>query len=102
VQPWIELAQAHLRAKQANEAAAAASRALERNPGHPWALAVSGEALLAQGRRTEGLQSLERALAAQPRRPEVWLTLARAFDAAGVPAKAAWCRRQGEAIKNGA
>jgi predicted Zn-dependent protease len=98
-QPWIDLAEGYLRAGRADPAAAAAARALERNPNHPWALAVSGAAAVAQGRRDEGLRTMHRALSAAPRRPEVWRTLARAFEAAGDHATAAQCRRQADAVR---
>ena len=97
-EPWIELARVQLSLSEASKAADAATEALRRSPGHPWALAVAGHALLLQGRRDEGLNALNRSVAARPRRPEVWLTLAAAFDAAGDSRQAQMCRREAAAI----
>jgi arylsulfatase A-like enzyme/tetratricopeptide (TPR) repeat protein len=97
-EPWVELAQVHIALGDGPAAARAAARALELSPRHPWAMAMQGHALLLSGRRAEGLEVLHSAVAARPRRPDAWLSLARAFDAAGDPARAAACRRQAEAI----
>jgi arylsulfatase A-like enzyme/Tfp pilus assembly protein PilF len=97
-EPWVELARAHLGLGEAAKAREAGMEALRRSPGHPWALAVTGHALLLEGKRDQGLSALKQALAAQPRRPEAWLSLAAAFEAAGNPAQAAACRRAASAI----
>lgn len=90
--PWIDLALAHLAAGQAAQAEAAAGQALSRSPGHPWALAVKGHALVLEGRREDGVAVLRKALALRPRRPEVWMSLARGFEAASDEATARLCR----------
>jgi predicted Zn-dependent protease len=97
-EPWIEIARLRLEAGDAAGALAAAQQAVSRNRGHPWALAMEGHALVASGRREEGVAVLRRALAAGPRRPEVWRTLSRAFESAHETALAAQCRRQAEAF----
>jgi arylsulfatase A-like enzyme/Tfp pilus assembly protein PilF len=98
--PAIELAEAYLAAGDGARALAAADQALERSPGHPWAMAVRGRALVVTGRRSEGLAALQRALALRPRRPEAWESLARGFQAAGDAARAAACRREAAAIRS--
>ena len=100
-EPWIELARVHLALGEAAEALEAANGALQRSPGHPWALAVKGHALVHRGQRDEGLSALNQALAAQPRRPEAWLSLALAFDAAGDSRQADRCRREAASIVKG-
>lgn len=90
--PWIDLALAYLAAGQAAKAEEAAAQALLRRPGHPWALAAKGHALVVLGRRDDGLAALRKALALRPRRPEVWMSLARGFEAAGDEASARLCR----------
>lgn len=92
-EPWVELARVYLGLGDGGKALEAGEEALRRSPGHPWALAVTGHALILQGHKDQGLAALKRALAAQPRRPEAWLSLASAFDAAGEPQQAAACRR---------
>ena len=44
-------------------------------------------------RRAEGLAAIQQAIDLRPRRPQGWLSLARALDSAGLPADAARCRR---------
>jgi len=100
-EPWVELGRVHLGLGETAEAREAAGEALRRSPGHPWALAVTGHALILEGKRDEGLRTLERALAAQPRRPEAWLSLGAAFEAAGDARQAAACRREATAIAKG-
>ncbi len=100
-EPWVELARTYLLVGDPAGAREAAEQALRRAPGHPWALSVMGHALIVEGNRDEGLSALRKALAAQPRRPEAWLSLAAAFDAAGDPRQAAICRRQAEVIAKG-
>jgi arylsulfatase A-like enzyme/Tfp pilus assembly protein PilF len=97
-EPFIELARAYSAAGAPSKAKDAAAEALRRSPGHPWAMAVLGEALVAEGRRDSGLDYLNRALSAGPRRPVVWNSLADGFDAAHDPAHAAYCRRQAAAL----
>ena len=53
-------------------------------------------ALILEGRKEEGLASLHMALAAGPRRPEVWRSLCGAFAEAGETSAAAACRRAAE------
>lgn len=100
-EPWVELARVYLGLGDGGKAFEAGEEALRRSPGHPWALAATGHALILQGRREEGLNALKRALAAPPRRPEAWLSLAAAFEAAGDPQRAAACRRAASAIAKG-
>jgi arylsulfatase A-like enzyme/Tfp pilus assembly protein PilF len=97
-EPWIEVARVRLDQGDPLAALSAVQQALSRNPGHPWALAVDGHALVLSGRRAEGLETLRRAVVAGPRRPEVWLSLAQAFEAAGDARQAAACRRDATAI----
>jgi predicted Zn-dependent protease len=100
-EPWVELARAHLGLGDLAEAREAGAEALRRSSGHPWALAVTGHVLILEGKRDEGLSALKRALAAHPRRPEAWLSLAAAFDAAGDSRQSAACRREAAAIVKG-
>jgi len=100
-EPWIEIAQVQLDQGEPAAALAAARQALARNPGHPWALAIEGHALVLSGRKPEGLSALKRALQLQPRRPEVWRALARAFQSAGEQDLAARCREQADQIARG-
>jgi arylsulfatase A-like enzyme/Tfp pilus assembly protein PilF len=93
-EPWIELAGVYIMLGEGGPARQAAGEALARSPRHPWALAVEGHALVLEGRRGEGLAVLRRALNLRPRRPDVWMTLARAFEAAGDATTAAHCRRE--------
>jgi len=91
-EPFIELADAALAAGNRAKAEDAANEALRRAPSHPWAMAVLGRALIADDQRTAGLEYLQRAVAAGPRRPIVWRNLAAGFEAAGDPQRAAACR----------
>ena len=95
---YIELARAYLAAGQAGKARDAAAEALRRVSGHPWAMAVLGRALILDGQRGAGVEYLQRALAAGPRRPAVWQSLAEGFEAAGDSAAAAKCRREAAAM----
>ncbi len=72
----------------------AAERVLAGSPAHPWALALAGHALVIEGRRAEGEAALQQALRAGPRRPQVWLRLAAAFEAAGREDLARRCRAE--------
>ena len=96
VEPLVELGELFLRLGQPARARESAERALARVPGHPWALAVAGRALIEEQRRAEGLAALQKALANRPRQPEGWLSLARAFEAAGQSREADLCRRKAE------
>jgi len=96
VEPWVELGELYLRLDQPKKARESAERALARVPGHPWALAVAGQALIREDRRGEGLVVLQKAVAMRPRRPEGWLSLARAFEAAGQRRQADLCRRKAD------
>jgi arylsulfatase A-like enzyme/predicted Zn-dependent protease len=97
-EPFIELAAAYLRANRLRDARNAATEALRRNPGHPWAIAVLGHALILDGQRPQGLEYLQRAVAIRPRRPAVWEALAAGFEAAGQSGMAAQCRREAKAL----
>jgi predicted Zn-dependent protease len=100
-EPFIDLARAYLAAGEIAKSRDAASEALRKNPGHPWAMAVLGTALVRDGQRTAGVDYLERAFAIGPRRPAVWQTLAEGFDAAHDGARAAACRQRAAAMRNG-
>lgn len=97
-EPVIELAQAYLAAGDVAKARSAAEGAVRMRPGHPWAMAVLGTALVRDGQRAVGIEYLNRAMGAGPRRPAVWESVARGFDAAGQAALAANCRRNAAAI----
>jgi Flp pilus assembly protein TadD len=97
----IELARLYLRMGDYPRAREAVGAVLAANPGHPWALAVMGQALVLQGQREEGLSMLRRAEAARPRRPEAWLSLAEGFDAARDPSAASRCRQAAQALRAG-
>jgi predicted Zn-dependent protease len=97
-EPFIELAAGYLRANRVAKARDAATEALRRSPGHPWALALLGRALILDGQRPQGLEYLQRAVAIRPRRPAVWEALAAGFDAAGQTAMAAQCHREAGAL----
>jgi arylsulfatase A-like enzyme/Tfp pilus assembly protein PilF len=97
-EPFIDLARAYLAAGDATKARDAAAEALTRSPGHPWAMAVLGEALVRHGERERGVEYLTRALGVGPRRPAVWNSLAEGFDAANDPRHAEYCRRQAAAL----
>ena len=56
-EPLIELGRVYLGLGDAAKASAAAAEALRRSPGHPWALAVEGHALILEGKREEGLNA---------------------------------------------
>ena len=96
-EPFIELATAYLRANRAASARDAATEALRRNSGHPWAMAVLGHALILDGQR-RGLEYLQRAVAIRPRRPAVWEAIAEGFAAAGQAEMAAQCRHEANAL----
>ena len=100
-EPWVEVARTYLRLGEPAKMREAATEALRRSPGHPWALAVTGHALILEGRRDEGMKTLEAALAAHPRRPDAWRSLAEAFETAGDARQAAACRREAVAIAKG-
>jgi arylsulfatase A-like enzyme/Flp pilus assembly protein TadD len=91
--PLVELAAAWLAKGDAPKARAAAEAALVRMPGQPWAQGVLGHALVLEGRRAEGLEVLKRGLAARPKRPQAWMSLAAGFAAAHDEASAEACRR---------
>jgi choline-sulfatase len=97
-EPFIELARAQLAAGDIGKARDAASEALRRSPGHPWAMAVFGTVLVKEGQREGGVEYMNRAFNARPRRPIVWRTLADAFDSAHDPARAALCRQEATRI----
>jgi arylsulfatase A-like enzyme/Tfp pilus assembly protein PilF len=97
-EPSIELARAYLSSGDMAKARDAAFDALKKSPGHPWAMAVAGGALVRDGQRDSGIDYLMRALAAGPRRPAVWETLGEGFEAAGDPLRAARCRREATAL----
>ncbi len=95
----IELARLYLRLRDYDRARSEVDTVLTKNPGHPWALAVLGQALVLQGQRDEGLGMLRRAEAARPRRPEAWLSLAEGFEAAKDAGAASRCRRAAQALR---
>jgi predicted Zn-dependent protease len=95
---YIELADAYLVAGQAQKARDAATEALRLVPGHPWAMAELGRALVLDNQRPAGVEYLERAMRIGPRRPAVWESLAHGFESAGNSALAANCRRAAAAI----
>jgi tetratricopeptide (TPR) repeat protein len=95
----IALAKVELRRGDFARARGALDGVLEKNPGHPWALAVLGQVRVLQGDREEGLELLRRAEAARPRRPEAWLSLAEGFDAAKEKASAERCRQAARALR---
>jgi arylsulfatase A-like enzyme/Tfp pilus assembly protein PilF len=97
-EPFIELARAYLAAGEIGKARETAAEALRKSPGHPWAMAVLGTALVAEGQRAAGVDYLNRAFDAGPRRPIVWQSLAEGFDNANDPARAAVCRKQAAAL----
>ena len=97
-EPFIELARAYLAAGEVGKARDAAGEALRKSPGHPWAMAVLGAALIRDGQRAPGLEYLNRAFSAGPRRPMVWLSLAEGFELAHDAARAALCRKQAAAL----
>jgi arylsulfatase A-like enzyme/Tfp pilus assembly protein PilF len=97
---FIQLAAAYLDANRVASARTAAAEALRRNPGHPWALAELGRALILDGQRPQGLEYLQRAVAIRPRRPAVWEALAAGFEAAGETSMAAQCRREAKGLIN--
>jgi predicted Zn-dependent protease len=99
IDDWIELAEAYLRRERPTRARESVERALASSPGHPWALAVAGHALVREGNHDAGVVLLRRAQSQRPRRPHVWLSLARGFAAAGDQTAAARCRRQAEAAR---
>ena len=80
--PLVEMAEAWLAKGDAARAQSAAEAALQRTPGQPWATGVLGHALVLQGRRDAGLAALRRGVAAQPKRPQAWRSLAAGFEAA--------------------
>jgi arylsulfatase A-like enzyme/Tfp pilus assembly protein PilF len=94
----IALARVAIAAGDPAKARSAATEALRRGPGHPWAMAVLGHALALEGQRPAALEYLQRALTIRPRRPAVWESLAAGFDAAGDPQRAALCRREAAAF----
>lgn len=95
----IELARVYLRLRDYERAREAVGAVLTATPGHPWALAVLGQALVLQGQRDEGLTVLRRAEAARPRRPEAWLSLAEGFEAARDGAAASRCRHAAQLLR---
>ena len=95
---FIEVAHGQLTAGDVVKARDAAAEALRRNPGHPWAMALLGHSLVLDGQRAAGMEYLQRAISARPRRPAVWKALAAALEAAGEAPLAADCRRTAAAI----
>src|SRR5262249_52160463 len=94
----IEMAATYVMAGRLDRARAVAGEALRVNPGHPWAMAVMGQALALDGQIGPGLEYLQRAFQIGPRRPAVWDALAAGFDAARRPPEAERCRRQAQAL----
>jgi len=98
----IDLAGAYVGANRFDKARAAATDALRRTPGHPWAIAILGQVLVREGQTAQGLALLERAFQIGPRRPAVWETLAAGFDAAGRAGDATRCRREAQSLRDAA
>jgi len=98
----IDLASAYAAADRFDKARAAATDALRRSPGHPWAIAILGQALIREGQAPQGVAYLVRAVQMIPRRPDVWEALASGFDAAGRTADAMRCRQQAQALRDAA
>src|SRR5262249_50435122 len=88
---YIELARGYVEAGDRIGGLEAATEALKHNPGHTWAMAVLGQALILDGQGSAGVDYLKRSAAAGPRRPLVWNTLAAGFESAGSPALAEQC-----------
>src|SRR6185503_19016584 len=95
----IDLASAYIGANRLDKARAAATDALRRTPGHPWAIAILGQVLVREGQTAQGLALLERAFQIGPRRPAVWEALAAGFDAAGRAGEATRCRREAQLLR---
>jgi arylsulfatase A-like enzyme/Tfp pilus assembly protein PilF len=95
----IELARVYLRRHDYEQARKEADVVLKTTPVHPFALAVLGQTLVLEGHRDEGLAVLRRAESARPRRPQVWLALADAFDMAKDAASAERCRQAARALR---
>ena len=98
----IELAAAYIGAKRPDRARATATEALRLSPGHPWAMAMLGQALVLEGQSGPGLEYLQRAFQIGPRRPAVWDALAAGFEAAGRASDATRCRREAQALRDAA
>ena len=98
----IDLATAYVAANRMDRARDAASEALRRTPGHPWAMAILGQVLVRDGQAAQGLAYLQRAFQIGPRRPAVWDALAAGFDAAGRTGEATRCRREAQALRDAA
>jgi len=98
----IDLASAYIGANRLDKARAAATDALRRTPGHPWAIAILGQVLVREGQTAQGLALLERAFQIGPRRPAVWEALAAGFDAAGRAGEATRCRLEAQSLRDAA
>ena len=98
----IDLASAYIGTNRLDKARAAATDALRRTPGHPWAIAILGQVLVREGQTAQGLTLLERAFQIGPRRPAVWDALAAGFDAAGRAGEATRCRREAQSLRDAA
>jgi arylsulfatase A-like enzyme/Tfp pilus assembly protein PilF len=95
----IAFARAAVAAGDLAKAREAATNAVRRSPGHPWAMAVLGHVLALSGERDAGVVYLRRAVEIGPRRPVVWESLADGFEAAGNPRLAAVCRREAASFR---
>jgi arylsulfatase A-like enzyme/Tfp pilus assembly protein PilF len=93
VEGLLQLASVHLALGQAGDARVAAERVFQKEPAHPWALAMAAHAAILEGQRDAGLAMLRRAVAVGPRRAAVWDALGAAFEAAGEKGEAERCRR---------
>lgn len=67
------------RSNRPDEAAALLQSLIERVGEHPAALNMLGLTILAEGRHGEAAALLRRAIAADPKSPELWMNLAKAF-----------------------
>jgi Tfp pilus assembly protein PilF len=89
IEPWLDLAQAQLRAGRPAEAERTLVGVLERHPGHPQALEWLALAQAGQGRSTEAIAGLRQLLAVHPERIEAEYNLGRLLAVRGEDTEAA-------------
>ena len=83
IEPWLDLAQAQLRAGRAAEAERTLAGLLERHPGHPQALEWLALAQAGQGKADAAIAGLQQLLAQHPDRIEAEYNLGRLLAARG-------------------
>ena len=83
IQRALAAAREARRANRADEAAALLQDLIERAGEHPVALNMLGLTILSEGRQGEAAAFFRRAIAADPKSPERWMNLARAFREQG-------------------